>query len=159
MVNLCVPYKSTKKTIISLYSVNQLLFVMGSDYSLRRTTWIFKYTLNQIRASVIFLGPGAKSIVHRQMPLYNSSPHAAFPLLTKPFKAYWLRDAPTVWHSTTVRSVHTMFMCFVFIREQTATCATYSINWLVFITEIKSVYCAVRTGPLNKTFCTSSLKG
>ena len=39
-------------------------------------------------------------------------------------------------------------MCFVFIWEQTATCATYSINWLVFITEIKSVYSAVRTGAL-----------
>jgi len=44
------------------------------------------------------------------------------------FKAYWLRDAPTVQHSTTVRSAHTVFMCFVFIWEQTATCATYSIN-------------------------------
>jgi hypothetical protein len=42
---------------------------------------------------------------------------------------------------TTVRSVHTVFtrtcMCFVFVWEQTATCATYSINWLVFITEMK----------------------
>ena len=37
-------------------------------------------------------------------------------------------------------------MCFVFIWEQTATCPTYSINWLVFITEMKSVYSAVRTG-------------
>ena len=55
-------------------------------------------------------------------------------------------------HSTTVRSAHTVFMCFVFIWEQTATCATYSINWLVFITEMKSVYCAVRTGSLTKTF-------
>jgi len=34
----------------------------------------------------------------------------------------------------TVRSAHTVFMCFVFIWEQTATCATYSINWLVFMT-------------------------
>jgi len=34
-----------------------------------------------------------------------------------------------------VRSAHTVFTCFVFIWEQTATCATYSINWLVFITE------------------------
>ena len=50
-------------------------------------------------------------------------------------------------------------MCFVFISEQTATCVTYSINWLVFITEIKSVYCAVRTGSLNKAVCPSSLKG
>ena len=50
-------------------------------------------------------------------------------------------------------------MCFVFIWEQTATCATYSINWLVFITEMKSVYCAVRTWSLTKAVCTSSLKG
>jgi len=44
-------------------------------------------------------------------------------------------------------------MCFVFIWEQTATCATYIINWVVFITEVKSVYCAVRTGSLNKAVC------
>ena len=53
-------------------------------------------------------------------------------------------------------------MCFVFIWEQTATCATYSINWLVFITEMKSVYYAVRTGSLTfysllVTWCTTSL--
>ena len=53
----------------------------------------------------------------------------------------------------------TMYLCFVFIWEQTATCATYSINWLVFITEMKSVYCAVWTGSLNKAVCASSLKG
>ena len=51
-----------------------------------------------------------------------------------------------------------IFMCFVFICEQTSTCATYSINWLVFITAIKSVYCAVVTGPLNKAGCASSVK-
>ena len=34
--------------------------------------------------------------------------------------------------------------------EQTATCATYKINWLDFITGMKSVYSAVRTGALNK---------
>ena len=77
----------------------------------------------------------------------------------KPFKAYWSRGAPTVWHSTTVRSAHTVFMCFVFTSEQTATCFTYSINWLVFITEMKSVYSAVRTSSLNKAVWASSLKG
>ena len=61
--------------------------------------------------------------------------------------------------ATTVRSAHTVFMCFVFIWEQTATCATYSINWLVFITEMISVYSAVRTGSLNKAICASSSKG
>jgi len=63
-----------------------------------------------------------------------------------------------VQHSTIVRSDHTVFMCFVFIWEQTATCATCTINWLVFITEMKSVYSAVRTGSLNKAVCASSLK-
>jgi hypothetical protein len=49
-------------------------------------------------------------------------------------------------------------MCFVFIWEQTATCATYSINWLVFITKFESVFSAVRTGPLNEAVCSLSLK-
>ena len=48
---------------------------------------------------------------------------------------------------------HTVFICFVFIWEQTATCATYSINVLVFITEMESVYSAVRSGSLNKATC------
>ena len=40
----------------------------------------------------------------------------------------------------------TLYLCiFLFISEQTATCITYSINWLVFIAEMKSVYSAVRT--------------
>jgi hypothetical protein len=45
----------------------------------------------------------------------------------------------------------------IFISEQTATCATYFINWLLFIAEMKSVYCAVRTGSLNKAVCASTL--
>jgi len=64
-----------------------------------------------------------------------------------------------VWHWAIVRSAHTEFVCFVCICEQTATCATYSINWLVFIAEMKSVYCAVQTASLNKAVCSSYLKG
>ena len=41
---------------------------------------------------------------------------------------------------------HTEFMCFMWIREQTAITSLYSINWLVFITQTECVYCAVRTG-------------
>jgi len=37
-----------------------------------------------------------------------------------------------VSHSRIVRSAYTVFMCFVFISEQTATCATYSKNWWIF---------------------------
>jgi len=34
---------------------------------------------------------------------------------------------------------------FMWIWEQTAIISLYSINWMVFITETESVYCAVRT--------------
>jgi hypothetical protein len=54
-------------------------------------------------------------------------------------------------------------MCFVWIWEQTAIISLYSINWLVFITDMECVYCAVRTGSLYMiyfilTFWTASLQ-
>ena len=42
---------------------------------------------------------------------------------------------------------------------RTATFALYVINWLVFITVVESVYCAVRTDSLYKADYVSSLKG
>ena len=42
-------------------------------------------------------------------------------------------------------------MCFVRISEQTATFALYYIHWLVFITVVESVYCAVRIESLYNT--------
>ena len=60
---------------------------------------------------------------------------------------------------------HSVFMCFVWIWEQTAIISLYSINWLVCITETECVYCAVRTESLytgsltfsNSTFCPHSV--
>jgi len=54
---------------------------------------------------------------------------------------------------------HTVFMCFVWIWEQTAIISLYSINWLVCKTETECVYCAVRTGSLNQTDSLSSFGG
>ena len=34
---------------------------------------------------------------------------------------------------------------FCVASEQTAIISLYSINWLVFVTETESIYCAVRT--------------
>jgi len=66
-------------------------------------------------------------------------------------------------HQFKIQQLHalpTLYLCvFLFISEQTATCATYSINWLVFTTEMKSVYSAIRTGSLNKAVCASSVMG
>ena len=42
-------------------------------------------------------------------------------------------------------------MCFVWISEQTETFALYCINWLVFITEVESVYNAVRIESVYNT--------
>ena len=46
------------------------------------------------------------------------------------------------------RSSHPVFLCFVWISEQTRIISLYDINRLVFITVTGSVYCAVRTGSL-----------
>ena len=63
-----------------------------------------------------------------------------------------------VEHSKTVYFANIIFMCCVFISEQTTTFALDNINCLVFIIDMKSVYCAVRTGSLNKTVYASFLK-
>ena len=53
--------------------------------------------------------------------------------------------------SNSTFSPHSVFMCFVWISEQTAIISLYSINWLVCITETECVYCAVRTGSDQQT--------
>ena len=52
----------------------------------------------------------------------------------------------------------TLYLCVLYLsQKKTATSAAYNIKWLVFITEMKSVYSAVRTGSLNKAVCASSI--
>jgi hypothetical protein len=41
---------------------------------------------------------------------------------------------------------HSVFVCFVRIWEHTAIISLCSIKWLVFVTEMERVYCAVRAG-------------
>jgi hypothetical protein len=49
---------------------------------------------------------------------------------------------------------HCVYVFCIYLRTNSDLC-----HWLVFITELKSVYSAVRTGYLNKAVCASSLKG
>jgi hypothetical protein len=83
--------------------------------------------------------------------------------------SWWLLTTTVSWNVNLLKSIGymmhqqlniqqfyilpTAFVCFVFIWEHTATCATYTLNWLVFITKMKSVYCVVWTGSLNKAVC------
>ena len=76
--------------------------------------------------------------------------------LSKPSGFFTYRQVLTfknsIWPSLCVE-------CFVRISEQTATFALYIINWLVFITIVECVYCAVRTDSLYKVDYVPSLKG
>ena len=57
--------------------------------------------------------------------------------------------APGLTFNSSTFCPHSVFMCFVWIWEQTAIISLNSINWLVFVTETECVYSAVRTGSLN----------
>jgi hypothetical protein len=53
----------------------------------------------------------------------------------------------------------TLYLCGLYLSQnKTAISAPIQHNWLVFITERKCVYCAVRTGSSNTAVCASSLK-
>jgi len=56
-----------------------------------------------------------------------------------------------VQFSNILHADYIAYMCFVWLSERTVIFALYIINWLVFVTEVESVYCAVRAEPLYKT--------
>jgi hypothetical protein len=54
----------------------------------------------------------------------------------QPSKAQWLLYVPPgLTFTNSTFCPHSVFMCFVWISEQTAIISLCSINWLVFITE------------------------
>jgi hypothetical protein len=59
---------------------------------------------------------------------------------------------------TTVRSAHTTFVFCICLRTNSDLCHLHK-KPIVFITEMKSVYSAVRTGSLNEAVCAPSFKG
>jgi len=76
----------------------------------------------------------------------------------EPFKAYRLRDAPTgLTFKNFTFCQHCIYVFYIYLGTNSDLC--HLQRKLVFITEMKSVYSAVRTGSLNKVVCTSSLEG
>ena len=59
-----------------------------------------------------------------------------------------LRGTDWVFIYNSTFCLHSVFVCFVWISEQTAIISLYSTDWLGFITETECVYCAVRTRSL-----------
>ena len=113
---------------------------------------LFRYTNITLLSLLILLAYTTYILVLRCLPLWYrfSKPFSECSWATR----YVIQNVGWQFVPVLNGPIHKwVFMCFAFISEQTATCATYSINWLVFITEMKSVYCAVRIGFLNKAIC------
>jgi hypothetical protein len=53
---------------------------------------------------------------------------------------------------------HCIYVFGVCLRTSSDLCHLHLKNWLIFITKMKSVYSAVRTGLLNEAFCAPSFK-
>jgi hypothetical protein len=56
-----------------------------------------------------------------------------------------------VLHSTILHGDYLAIICFMWLSERRVTFALYIVKSLVFITEVESVYIAVRTEYLYKT--------
>jgi hypothetical protein len=62
-----------------------------------------------------------------------------------PFKAQWsLYVPPVLTFNNSTFCPQSVFMCFVWLWEQTAIISLYNINWLVCITNTECVFCVVR---------------
>jgi len=111
-VFMCFVWIWEKTAIISLYSINWLVFITDRECVYCAVWTGYLYLIQNPQK------PSGHYMYH-QLTLTNST------------------FCP-----------HSVFMCFVWIWEQTAIISLYSINWLVCITDRECVYCAVRIGYL-----------
>ena len=58
-----------------------------------------------------------------------------------------------------VYALPTLYLCVLYLSENKQRLVPLTHKLTGFTTEMKSVYCAVRTGSLNKAECASYLKG
>ena len=149
---MCFVWIWEQTAIISRYNVNWLVFIteMESIYCAVRTGSL--YTILRSSHTVylcVLCGTQNKQRIFPYTALtdwfYNRDGE------------YLLRGTVWVFIYNSTFFPHSVFVCFVWIWEQTAIISLYSINWLVFITEMECVYCAVQTGYLNIIQVTVSL--
>jgi len=113
---MCFVWVWKQTATISLYSIKWLVFYNRDGMCLLRgTDWVLT-------------GIGAVCNVRAIKTMRSSG--------------YYMHHQFNIHNSTFCP--HSVFMCFVYIWEQTAIISLNSINWLVFIIETECVYCAVR---------------
>jgi hypothetical protein len=87
--------------------------------------------------------------VTRSVQLLKLQTLYSSPLFCYASEAKWLlSEHPDLKFKNPTFCPHSVFVCFVWISEQTAIISLHSIKWLVFTTETECVYCAVRTESL-----------
>ena len=147
-----VEIQASSTIVYTKVAAVSLLSVPGPSYT-KITTYVFALwncRILHVSTHVIVCGDtGINSVesFHRNAKWFDAQEALTFKILP----ITWCTNSLTFNNCTLCP---TLYLCvFVFIWEQTATCTTSSINWLVFIAEMKSVYSAVRTGSLNKAVC------
>ena len=161
---MCFVWIWEKTAIISLYSINWLIFITETEcvYCAVRAE-----CLNIIRVN---LSLRSAHTVHLCVLCGSENKQRLFPYkaLTdwylcprrSVFTARYELNIEILYGLTSVYFFpHSVFMCFVWTWEQTAIISLYSINWLVFITETECVYCAVRAETLKVIQANSPSEG
>jgi hypothetical protein len=151
----CFVWISEQIAIISLYSINWLVFITEAECLLRGTDWIFniqQFYVLPIQCVYVFCISEQTGIIS----LYSIN---WLVFITETKCVYCAVRTESLTFNNPTFCPHSVFMRFVWISEQRAIISLYSNNWLVFITET-CVYCAVRTESLtfnNHTFCPHSV--
>ena len=150
---MCFVWIWEQTAIISLYSINWLVFITETEcvYCAVRTGSLYTASLTVSNSTfcphsvfMCFVWIWEQTAI---ISLYNIN---WLVFITETECVYCaVRTGSLYTASLTVSNStfcpHSVFMCFVWIWEQTAVISLYSINWLVFITATECVYWAVRT--------------
>jgi hypothetical protein len=118
---MCFEWIWEQTAVISLYSINWLVFITETECLLRGT-----FCPHSVFVCFVWIWEQTEII-----SLYSIN---------------WLvfiTETECLLRGTFCP--HSVIMCFEWIWEQTAIISLYSINRLVFITETECVYCAVRS--------------
>ena len=123
------------RTAVTIFTAQRSIYVPHSGNDMYRTA------VNICTVQRSLYVPHSGHYMYHKWSLYV--PHSGHYV---PHSGHYMYHQYNIHNSTF--GPHTVFMCFVWISEQTAIISLYNINWLVCIIETECVYCAVRTGSL-----------
>ena len=150
---------------LTLYFITVLTFVLTMMYAcwcfLVLTTllfftemqWPIRKSNRSCHISFRKHSPGNKLMLYDALLTYDWSSLCSRPLLT-------FQSLPVTWctFNNCTFCPNCIYVFCIYLRTNSDLCHLQH-KLIGFITEMKSVYCAVRTGSSNKAVCASCLKG